>query len=219
MMKREMISNLILRTVKNMCEDGLVVGTAGNISLFDDESKLVWITPSAIPYKTMSGDDLVAITLDGDIRFGKHKPSSEWQLHTEIYKNYPHVNAVVHTHAPYATSFAVSNKPIPFILIEMCKSIGGNIPVAGFGIPGTKKVGEEAVKALKERNACLLQNHGVVTIGKDLDEAYTRMLYVEDVAKVYHFAIANGSIDVIDDEYQKIMLNRGKEKIEYVARG
>lgn len=205
-MGKDQISKMILDTVHRMCDAGMVVGTAGNISLFDRESGLVWITPSALPYEIMTGEDLVGLTLDGEVKEGHRLPSSEWQLHTEIYKSHSKVNGVVHTHAPYATSFAVSNMEIPFILIEMCGTIGGSVPVAKFAVSGTREVGEEAVRVLADKNACLLQNHGVVSVGTTLEQAYACMTYVEDAAKVYHLARLNGNPRVIPEACQKIML-------------
>lgn len=207
-MDRHKISGVILEVVQEMCAKDLVAGTAGNVSVFDRENGVIWITPSSLPYKMMTGEDLVAITLTGEIKSGRHRPSSEWQLHTEIYKAYPEVNAVVHTHAPYATSFAVSNMEIPFILIEMCGTIGGSVPVAKFAIPGTREVGMEAVSAMKGKTGCLLQNHGAVTVGATLEQAFSRMMYVEDAAKVFHLAKLNGNSGIIPEEYQQAMLAR-----------
>lgn len=207
-MDKEKIGRKILEVVQEMCDKDLVAGTAGNVSLFDRENGIVWITPSSLPYKMMTSEDLIAITLTGEIKSGRHRPSSEWPLHTEIYKAYPEVNAVVHTHAPYATSFAVSNMEIPFILIEMCGTIGGSVPVAKFAIPGTREVGLEAVSALQGKTGCLLQNHGAVTVGSTLEQAFNRMMYVEDAAKVCHLAKLNGNSGVIPEKYQQIMLDR-----------
>ena len=198
----------VLQIVKQASDEKLIAGTCGNVSVYDREADAMIITPSSISYKTMSVDDIDVITLNGDMIEGMHKPSSEWRMHAEIYKGCPEVSAVVHTHSPYATSFSVSNQTVPFVLIEMFNSIGGDIPVAKFAIPGTKEVGLEAVKCLKSRHACLIQNHGVVAVGENLDQAYMRAVYVEDAARIYHYAKINGNAKAIGDDYVKVMMER-----------
>ena len=158
-----------------------------------------------IPYETMTEDDIVVINIEGKIIEGKHKPSSEWQMHTGIYKNLSNVNAIVHTHSPYATSFAVNHKDIPVVLIEMVPFIGGDIKVSRFELPGTEELGKSVIEKLKDRNACLMANHGVVAIGKNLKEAHIRALYVEDVAKIYSIALNNGEAYRLPEKYIKAM--------------
>ena len=101
---------------------------------------------------------------------------------------------MVHTHSPYATAFAVNNKGIPTILIEMVPFLGGDVPLAAFALPGTEGVGTEAVKVLKERTGCLLANHGVLAVGKDLEQAHLRAVYIEDAARICSIAMSNGPI-------------------------
>lgn len=151
---------------------------------------------------------MVAIDVDGNVIDGKYKPSSEWQLHTEIYKSLNKVNAIVHTHSPYATGFAVTHKNIPCTLIEMVIFLNGDVPLADFAIPGTKEVGINAIKALKDRNGCLLANHGVVTIGENLEQAHIRAIYVEDAAKITAYAKQIGEpISVSENDIEE-MRNR-----------
>lgn len=209
-MDKKEIKKQIIESVKFITGNGLVQGTAGNLSIIDHDTDTVYITPSGYPYELMTEDDIVAITLEGEVVEGKHVPSSEWRLHTQLYKAFPDCNAVAHTHSPYATSFAVSDETIPFILIEMTKSIGGDIPVARFGMPATDEVGIEAVKVMKERNACLLQNHGVVVKGDTLYQACVRATLVEDVARVYSLAKQNGHVGIIPKEIEEYMINRSK---------
>ena len=166
----------------------LVAGTSGNVSTFDREQGLMLITPSSLDYLIMRPEDIVVMKLDGTVVEGSLKPSSEWRLHAELYKGIEQANAVIHTHSPRATSFAVVHEIIPLILIEMLYFLGGDVPLAGFGMPGTPEVGINAVKVMQNRNSCLLANHGVVAFGKDLEEAYIRAVYVEDAATIYHFA-------------------------------
>ncbi len=191
----------------------MFAGTSGNLSVFDHETGYMYITPTSFPYEKMQMEDIVVIDLDGNIVDGIHKPSSEWRMHAAVYRCKPEVNAVIHTHSPYATSFAVNRKNIPVILIEMVPFIGGDVPCADFAIPGTDAVGENCVKVLEERYACLMASHGVLAIGKDLEQAHIRAVYVEDAAKICHLAKANGDPVVqIADEDVEFMRNRSKNK-------
>ena len=179
----------IVEIARKAYNEGLVAGTSGNVSFFDRETETLAITPSNLDYAVMKDEDIVLMRLDGTILEGIHKPSSEWRLHAELYKALEHVNAVMHTHSPRATSFAVLHQAIPLILVEMLPFLGGDIPLAAFGTPGTPDVGINAANAMTDRRfSCLLANHGVVTVGKTLEHAHLRAVYVEDAATIYHFA-------------------------------
>lgn len=199
---------VLLRMSRKSYEQELFAGTSGNLSLYDREEGLMLITPSSIPYETMKVQDLVLMTLDGEIIEGENRPSSEWRMHAVIYREREDVSAVMHTHSPYATSFAVNKWEIPVILIEMVPFLGGSVPVAEFALPGTASVGEEAVKVLKEREACLMSNHGVLAIGTTIEQAHIRAVYVEDAAKIYSLALSNGEAHAVPDEYVRVMLER-----------
>lgn len=198
----------LLRMSRSSYEQELFAGTSGNLSIYDREEGLMLITPSSIPYETMRAKDMVLMTLDGEIIEGKNRPSSEWRMHAVIYRERADVSAVIHTHSPYATSFAVNQREIPVILIEMVPFLGGSVPVAEFALPGTASVGEEAVKVLREREACLMSNHGVLAVGTTIEQAHIRAVYVEDAAKIYSLALSNGETHEVPDEYVRIMQER-----------
>lgn len=195
----------LLETAQHCFEIELMAGTSGNLSLFDRENKVVYITPSSIPYSTMTANDIVGVDLDGNKLFGEHRPSSEVKMHTIIYKKRADVNAIVHTHAPYATSFAVVNQEIPVILIEMIPYLGGAVQVAEFALPGTQELGESALEKLIDRKGTLLANHGTITIGDTLTHAFESAVYLEDAAKIYHFSRQLGSVHVLSDEIIRAM--------------
>lgn len=197
MKNRSEMKDMVQKTALDMFRQGLVAGTSGNVSYFDREENLVYITPSNVEYPEMKPEDIAVITVDGEIRDGSLKPSSEWRLHTELYKSYGHINAVIHTHSPYATSLAAAGMEVPLILVEMVPFLGGSIPVAEFGMPGSDEVGRYAAKAMENRNAALLKNHGVVVAGSTLKQAYLRAVYVEDAAKIYHLSLQAGTPLVI----------------------
>ncbi len=193
-MGRQEYKEKVCAETKACYSEKLFAGTSGNLSLYDPEEDLIYITPGSYPYEIMKPEDIMVIRKDGTVIDGPHKPSSEWRLHACIYQNMPDVRAVVHTHSPYATSFAVNHAGIPVILIEMVAYLGGDIPLAEFAVPGSDEVGETAVAAMRRdgRNACLMANHGVVAVGSTLPQAHVRATYVEDAAVIYSHALHNG---------------------------
>lgn len=187
----------VLLSAKKAYDEKLMAGTSGNLSVFCREQGLIVITPSSYDYSIMEEKDIVVIDLDGTVIEGCHKPSSEWKMHAEIYRHLPHVGAVVHTHSPYATSFAVNHQEIPVILIEMIPFLKGKLEVSPYAEQGSAQVGLNAVPILERKNACLMANHGVVAVGENLDQAYINSVYAEDTAKIYHMALSCGRPVVI----------------------
>lgn len=185
--------------------EGLVAGTSGNVSLYNSEEQVMAITATNLDYGVMTPEDVVIMSLDGNQFEGELKPSSEWLMHAEVYKQKPEVKAVIHTHSPRATSFAVVHERIPLVLVEMLPFIGGDIPLAKFALPATVELGLSAVEALKERNACLLENHGVLAVGTTLEQAYLRAVYVEDAATIYHFARQVGHPKLVPHEAEETL--------------
>ena len=188
--------------------DKMFAATSGNLSMYDRETGRMYITPSSFPYMEMTPEDVMVIDLDGNILEGTHKPSSEWRLHAEVYRAKENVNAVVHTHSPYATAFSINNLPIPVVLYEIVYFLGGDIPCAEGAIPGTKAVGENCVKVLNDRYGCLMGNHGTLAVGDTLARAYTRALYIEDAAKAYSLALSHGPVRVIESTDVNRILGR-----------
>lgn len=197
----------VLALAQRAYREQLMAGTSGNLSALSCDGKIV-ITPSAVDYTVMTERDIMVIDLNGAVLEGPHMPSSEWRMHAQIYRHKPEVRAVVHTHSPYATSFAVINKPIPLVLIEMIHFLGGDLRVAPVAVQGSDEVGLNCIPALEGRFACLMGNHGVAAVGKNLDEAYIRAVYAEDAAKITHMALAIGRPVPIPEEIVSIMKGR-----------
>lgn len=187
----------VLATAKKAYKEKLIAGTSGNMSIYCPETGQMAITPSSYDYAVMEEKDIVMIDLDGNILEGSHKPSSEWKMHAEIYKHLPRVKAVVHTHSPYATSFAVNHQEIPVVLIEMVPFLKGKLEVSPYAAQGSAQVGLNAVPVLERKNACLMANHGVVAVGETIEAAYIHAVYAEDTAKIYHMALTAGTPVVI----------------------
>jgi len=208
-MTQEEMRKTIQETALNAYLEKLVAGTSGNVSIYDRETEIMAITPSNLDYRVMKPEDVVLMKTDGTLVYCKEgrKPSSEWSLHANIYQGMENVNAVIHTHSQHATGFAVTHQEIPVILVEMLPFLGGSIPLADFGMPGTDEVGINAVKAMTThpRNAALLANHGVVAVGKNIDQAYIRAVYVEDAATIYYYSLQSGIPQNISREAEVAM--------------
>ena len=198
----------IQETALKAYQEQLVAGTSGNVSEFDHEQGIMAITPSNMDYQIMQPEDVVLMKLDGTIVEGEHKPSSEWRMHAGVYAAREDVNAIIHTHSPFATSFAVLHEEIPEILVEMLPFLGGGIPLSQFGMPGTNELADNAIKVLTNRNSCLLMNHGVLVIGKNLSQAYVRAQYVEDAARIYHYARQVGKPCLLDESVLSTLRDR-----------
>lgn len=196
---------LLLQVTKQAYADKMFAATSGNLSIYDRETGRMYITPGSYPYEIMTVDDVMVIDLDGNILDGPHKPSSEWRMHAAVYRAKTDVNAVVHTHSPFATAFAINNMEIPPILYELIYFLGGNIRVAEGAIPGTPEVGENCVKVMENRNGCLMGNHGALAVGADLPTAYTRAVYIEDAAKAYSIALGHGPVKVLESSVVEAM--------------
>lgn len=189
---------LLVSYGKKLLDKKLVAGTSGNLSLRGQADE-IYITPSGMNYLEITENDIVKINFKGEILEGDKKPSSEWMMHVEIYKNYPNYNAIVHTHSPIATAFAVSRKKIPLILIEMKPFLGGEIEVAPFKPSGSLELAKSLIPYLKKSNSCLLANHGVVSCGRNIESAFLSAEYVEDAAKIYYYSLNIGDPKLIED--------------------
>ena len=185
-----------------MLEKGLTVETWGNISLYDPESGLVYMTPSAMPYHTIVEEDVVVVRLaDGAVVEGFRKPTVEKELHLGVYRNRPEIRSVIHTHPVYSQVFAVLHQSIPPIIDEAAQALGGEVVTAEYALPGTQALADNTIKALgKDKMACLLANHGAVCLGKTLDKAFKTCAVLEMTAQIYQLALVIGKPHVIDDD-------------------
>ena len=181
---------------KQMALKSLVTGSAGNISVRAMQQNRAVITPSGMRYETLSAEDMVVIGLDGKVVYGSHPPSSETPLHTLIYRHRPDVNAIVHTHSPFATSFSVLHEAIPLVSNEGLSANAVRIEITEFNLPGTVELGMAALDALGRNpgaRAILIANHGVLTVGGDVYEAFNIAENVEREAYIYYLARSIGT--------------------------
>jgi len=180
-MEEDLIREKIIEVGKWMRTSNLVCATDGNISVRFNETEIL-ITPSGVPKWKMKKENLVRMNLNGDVVEGKN-PSSEYKMHTGIYKERTDISAVIHTHSPYATAFAAARIPIEPVLSEVLLS-DEIIPVAPYATPSTDEVPASLRDLISKHNTVLLANHGVVTVGKNIEDAYYRAERVEHIAKV-----------------------------------
>lgn len=190
----------VLTTVKKAVDNGLTRLSAGNFSIRTEDGNVA-ITPSGIKYDQLTAEQITIVDIEGNHVDGPCKASSETPMHTSILRNLPHVNAICHTHSPYAMTFAVVGKEIPMVNLELLMC-GAPIPVAEWACPGSVKGGEVTVdtfKARPELKAMLLKNHGLVSIGDNLDQAYEFAYDAEIAAQVYYQALQVGKPIVITE--------------------
>ena len=161
---------------------GFVPATDGNISARLD-ANTVLITPSGIAKGALTPEDMTKIDMGGGLISGK-KPSSEYLLHLCFYNNRPDVMAVIHAHPPLATGLASAGMALDRPLTSEMVITLGKVPLAEYATPGTAEVTASIAGLVKEHNAIMLANHGVVTCGRDLETAFQRMETVEQAAKV-----------------------------------
>lgn len=179
----------MIATALEMTKQGINQGTAGNISYRTEEGLL--ITPTSLPYEVMTPEDIVAMKWDGSF-VGRHRPSSEWRFHRDILKNRTDMNVVLHNHATYTTVLATHERGIPPFHYMTAVAGGHDIRVSKYATFGTQELSDEILIALKDRYACIMGHHGMVTVGKSLDKALALAIEVETLAKMYVHALAIG---------------------------
>jgi len=198
----------IVEAGRRVYEHGFVASNDGNISARID-SRRVLITPSGVSKGYMRPEDLLVIDYSGKVIEGSKKPSSELMMHLCIYQERPDVHGIVHAHPPKATGFAVAGIPLTqCVLPEVIVTLGG-IPLAEYGTPGTDELYEPVRKYIKDYDAFLLENHGALTIGVDVMNAYYKMETLEHFAHISLTAIQLGNLKSLGkQDVQKLLALR-----------
>ncbi|MEU5889734.1 class II aldolase/adducin family protein [Streptomyces sp. NPDC047461] len=171
----------LVATARRTVSDGLVVGTSGNVSVRVGDTVLV--TPSGVPYDRLTPDDVTGVDLDGRRVLGTLVPTSELPMHLAIYRT-TDAGAVVHTHAVHATAVSTLVPELPAIHY-MSGALGGAVRVAPYAAYGTEELAENMLHALADRTGCLLRNHGTITYGTTLDQAYDRTAQLEWMCRLW----------------------------------
>ncbi|MET9775821.1 class II aldolase/adducin family protein [Streptomyces sp. NPDC006367] len=172
----------LVATARRTVSDGLVVGTSGNVSVRVGDTVLV--TPSGVPYDRLGPGDVTGVGLDGRQVLGTLVPTSELPMHLAVYRSAPEARAVVHTHAVHATAVSLLVPELPPVHY-MTAALGGPVRVAPYAPYGTEELARHVLAALTDRTGCLLRNHGTVTHGTTLDQAYDRTAQLEWMCRLW----------------------------------
>lgn len=182
----------IVTACKKLEADGLNRGASGNVSVRDGTDML--ITPSAVGYDVIAPEMMARMPLADDAGAwqGPNKPSTEWRFHRDILRARPDINAVVHTHAPFATILSIARKPIPALHYMIAAFGGPDIRVCDYARYGTAELSTHIQKAMEGRNGCLMANHGMVVGAADLTRAIWLAGELEALAHQYVHTLAIG---------------------------
>lgn len=185
----------LIETARRLDALGHMPSKSGNVSLRIEGG--FRITPSGLPYAALAEADLVDVAIDGRVLAGRHRPSSEWRLHAEIYAARPQAQAIVHTHSPRATALSCARRGLPAFHYMIALAGGDDIRCSAYATFGTQELAVAAAAALEGRRACLLANHGVVALGSSLATAETLAREVENLAGEYLDLLCAGLAPVL----------------------
>jgi L-ribulose-5-phosphate 4-epimerase len=205
----EQLREIVWKCNLDLPKNGLVKMTSGNVSGRDLETGLVVIKPSGYSFEEMTPAHMVVVDLDGRVAEGNLKPSTDTDTHLYVYRHRADVFGMVHTHSPYASSFAALGQPIPACLTTSAM-LGGEIPLGGYAPIGGAEIGQEIINKIGRALAIIMQNHGVFTIGSSPQQATKMAVEVEEIAKITHLAMLRGQpilltanqVDYMVDLYQ-----------------
>ena len=187
----------LVEAARAMNRLGINRGTSGNASVRGGAGFLV--TPSALPYDRMGPGDIVEMTLEGTPVHATRPPSSEWRFHRDLYAAREDIGALIHTHAPFATTLACLDRTIPAFHYMVAKAGGADIRCAGYATFGTQALSDHVVAAMTGRKACLMSHHGMIAGGATLDAALGLAVEVEQLAEMYWRALQLGAPVLLDD--------------------
>ena len=188
---------------------------SGNISIRtnEDDKEGYLITPSGKKYETLNPEDIVFMGLNDGANKNEstNKPSSEWRFHRDIYLNKKEANAIVHAHSPHATAVSAHGKTIPPFHYMIALAGGEDIKCAEYATFGTEELSKNIIKALKDRSACLMSNHGQVAFGKNLDQAFELAQEIENICHQYTITLKLGEPKILSFEEMKKVLDKAKD--------
>lgn len=183
------MSAALAEAYRSLARDGLILHAAGNVSLRTRDGFLV--TPSGVPADALCADAIVMMGFDGRPK-NSGRPSSEWRFHRDIYAARKDVGAVVHTHSPAATAIACQRRGLPPFHYMIAVAGGADIRCANYALFGTQELSDSVLVALEGRKACLMANHGMIAVGKDLAEALSLAAEVENLCDLYQRSCVYG---------------------------
>ena len=185
---------------------------SGNISVRIKEKGIdgFYITPSGMKYSSLKTKDIVFVSLKGIFDKKKNKPSSEWRFHQDIYVNKKEAKAIVHAHSTCATAVSSHQKSIPAFHYMVAVAGGEDLKCTKYATFGTKQLSKNIIKALKNRTACLIANHGQVAFGDNLEKAFELAQEIENICHQYINALRIGIPKILSKKEMKIVLEKFK---------
>ncbi|MFZ3016846.1 MAG: class II aldolase/adducin family protein [Gallionella sp.] len=197
-MNENQLRGELARVAKKLDAQGLNRGSSGNLSVRCGDGML--ITPSGMGAEGLNAEDLVFVDGQGKVQ-GRHKPSSEWLFHRDIYAHRPEFGAVIHTHSVAATTLACMRRDIPPFHYMVLVAGGDSIRCSGYATFGTQALSDAVLVAMQDRRACLMANHGMIAAGKNLADAFKLAVEVETLAEQYLRALqADGPVLLTNEE-------------------
>ena len=191
----------VAQAARELARLGLVGRASGNLSVrLPTPEPLFAITPTRRPHASLEAHDICVVDAEGVRKDGAHVPSSEFLLHLGLYQARGDVNAVIHSHPVHATVCAVAGLQVPPLVDELVVLVGGAVQVSDYALPGSADLGAQACAALGDRKAALLRNHGLVTVGCDMDEAVELTELVERAAQVFVLSHSLGRAKLLAPE-------------------
>lgn len=202
----EQLREIVWKCNLELPRNDLVRMTSGNVSGRDTETGWVVIKPSGYSFEEMTTEHMVVVDLDGNVLEGNLKPSTDTDTHLYVYRHRPDVFGIVHTHSPYASSFAALGQSIPACLTSSAM-LGGEIPLGGYAPIGGADIGQEIINKIGRAKAIIMQNHGVFTIGSSPQQATKMAVEVEEIAKITHLAMLRGNPILLTPEQIEYMID------------
>jgi L-fuculose-phosphate aldolase len=185
----------------------LTTGTGGNLSIYNREKDLVAIKPSGVDYFKMKPEDVVVVSPQGEIVEGTRAPSIELPFHLDLFNYRGDINAVVHTHQVYATTIACMNWELPAVHYLVGFS-GKKVPLAKYAPMGSQQLSENILEAIGSYNACLMSNHGLVAVGRNIQNAFKVAEQLELVARIYYQCKSMGEPVILSDADMEAILDK-----------
>jgi len=187
---------------------GLIKGSSGNLSLRIDTERYL-LTSSGCSLEHLKDQDIVTMSIDGKIISGEN-PSSEWMIHGDLYKERSDIRSIVHTHSKYVCVLACLHKELPPFHYMVAIAGGENIRCCPYELFGTKKLSNNVIEAMKNRNACLMANHGLVVGSSSLENSVYIAEEVESLCEQYVNALAIGNVQLLSQKQMKDVLEKFK---------
>lgn len=209
----------VLQYSQRLSQKGYTVGTGGNTSILIEGEEAIAITPTSMDYFGIHIDDICIVDFKMNVLEGDYKPSIETAMHIAVYKNRPDVNAIIHTHQVYASIFALINEPIPALFDEVTLNTGHIIDVVPYALSGSHQLSQNITARLNNRCNCyIIQNHGALSLGVSIENAYRNVELLEKISRTYYYALVTGKhISTLPDSVVtrlcKMLYDRQDEEI------